>query len=534
MSSNWNRPGDSWQDPPNANWTQPPESVPPPHVEDDYPPHAQQEPYAYASESDNFLDASFLPEQDVFPDNQETYEEEESKNAEGSDPITTSGSWQKQLWQYVTLIVFPLLFFGIASLLVLPPIAAGHAYLPQVASWFIVIVFLAVAVGQGVAVYFSAPHHNMWILGTLGGFLLLLLLGVFALAGPVLATLLLLAILGGCTYLARRCIHSVPEGFVDIVYVAGKYERTLYTGINLLWPWEQTAHQVKIEEISWSCNPQTVQLSPEEYVTLGADIYYQVIPEDAHLAVTQISNWEESLHHLLETTLQTISTNFEPTDLLPWPQGRQAYKAQTTHPDPQTPDLPDQDDFTGGPARREQIDRLLFEQMRDGVAQWGVQINKVLIRDVKLVPHTMAGISPSPMMSDYTNTANDEEEKEPVSVSSGIKQSNTQSTNTSNSSNGGESGSRIHEEPTEVLQPGTLPTPDLPLSSQKIYSEETLKKAYGEVQNGKVTDPLTIRQIARSFEAIARDPEACQKVSFDPDRAAANLYLQAEHYERTH
>jgi hypothetical protein len=418
----------------------------------------------------------------------------------------------------------------------LPPVATGHAYLPPVAFWFVAIVFLVIAIGQGVAVYFSTPHHNMWILGTMGGFILFLLFSVFALAGPLLATLLLLAILGGCTYLARRCIHSVLEGFVDIAYVAGKYERTLYAGLNLIWPWEQIAHQVKIEEIHWQCDPQTVQLSPEEYVTLRAVISYQVVPEYACLAVTQVSNWEESLRDLLETTVQTIATNFEPNDFVAWPQSRQAYKAQTTHPDPQSAQLPDEDvgAFSGGPARRDFINRQIFEQVHDRAKKWGVQVNWVHIRDVKLVPHTLVGISSAPMVPEYTKAANDDDiERELVGVSSGINQNKMQSTHASSNSNVGEPGLHMHQETTEVLQAAeTLPTPDLPLSPQKIYPEGTLKKAYEEVQNGKVRDPLTIRKIARSFEAVAKDPEACQKVSFDPERAAANLYTQAEHYER--
>ena len=53
-------------------------------------------------------------------------------------------------------------------------------------------------------------------------------------------------------------------------------------------------------------------------------------------------------------------------------------------------------------------------------------------------------------------------------------------------------------------------------------------KAYREVRNGKITDPSTIRHLAQQFEAVARDPEKNKHVSFDAQRAALNLYEEAE------
>ncbi|HEX3639757.1 MAG TPA: hypothetical protein VHV10_00555, partial [Ktedonobacteraceae bacterium] len=65
----------------------------------------------------------------------------------------------------------------------------------------------------------------------------------------------------------------------------------------------------------------------------------------------------------------------------------------------------------------------------------------------------------------------------------------------------------------------------------QIPKEEILIKAYKEVQNGKITDPESIRSIAATFEAVARDSQASQSVSFDAERAAKNLYKQAHKYE---
>src|SRR5579859_1812904 len=175
MSSDWNEPGPTWQEPSHANWTQSPDLNPSQHMEDDYPIHAQQGAYAY--EPDAQLDTSFSPEQELFPDSQELDEGEESDAVAGLDPVVKSDSFLQRLWYYVTLIVFPLLFFGIASLLILPPTVTNHGSLSL---WFITAVLLVIAVGQGVAVYFSGRENHMWILGTAGGLILFVLLGVFA------------------------------------------------------------------------------------------------------------------------------------------------------------------------------------------------------------------------------------------------------------------------------------------------------------------------------------------------------------------
>lgn len=316
--------------------------------------------------------------------------------------IDLAESLPRSIWPYIPLIVFPVLFLGIASLLILPPIAAHQ---PPMAVWFIAIVLLLIALGQGVAVYFAGSHHRMWLLGTVGGLLLFVLFGVFVLVSLGAGLLLLLVILIGCIYSARRCIYPVGEGFVGIVFVGRKYTRTLFPGFNLIWPWEQITHQVNIEETHWYCPPQRIQLSPEEDVVLRAVISYEVLPEDAYIAVTRVNNWEESLQGLFVTTLQTLATHFVPADFLAWPHGLQAYRAQSQH-EAQLYDLhlpnEDADDFSGGLARRERINILLFQQMRDRVALWGIQIHWVRIRDIELMPHTLARISAPPVMADYT------------------------------------------------------------------------------------------------------------------------------------
>ena len=535
MSSDWNEPGATWQNTPNPDWTQSPDLIPPQHVEDDYPSHAQQGTQAYAPEAHNVPAASFSPEQDIFPDDEELEEEEESDSVAGLDPIAAPNSSRKQIWYYVTLVVLPLFFLGLAYLLVLLPVATRNPPLAPAGFWFVAIALLLIAIGQGVAVYFCGPKDNMWILGTVGGLIFFVLFGVLVVVGPLASTVLLLAILGGGIYLAQRCIHVVTEGFVDIVYASGKYKRTLFPGFKLIWPWETVTHQVNIEETNSYCDLQTVQLSPEEYVRLRAAISYQVVPQDAYLAVTRTKDWKEDLRNLLETTLQTIATHFEPTDFVPWPRSLQTYQAQTTHRDPHLPDE-GVDDFSGGPARRERINTLLFQQMRDRVALWGIQINWVLIRDIELVTQKLAAISARPIMPDYTQATSDDQGERELVAASSIAQSNNKADSVDTRGNASAGASDQHilldQETTEVIPTEASSTPAQPLQPQKLPSDEVLRKAYEQIQHGKVTDPEYIRQVARTFDTVARDPEASQKITFDIERAAENLHKQAEQYER--
>jgi hypothetical protein len=67
--------------------------------------------------------------------------------------------------------------------------------------------------------------------------------------------------------------------------------------------------------------------------------------------------------------------------------------------------------------------------------------------------------------------------------------------------------------------------------STKLPKEEGLIKAYEQIKNGQIKSPETIRKIALGFEAIANNPEASKKASFDAARAAQTLFERAQLYE---
>lgn len=484
MSSDRKDPGGNWQDPHNADssWQQLPEQFSAAE-EDAIPSQANPEDagdhYAYASApaGDSAGNAD--------------YDEDSASN----DPNASPFEFIKHVSQYITLLVIPLFFCALTCLIVLPQIATGNSTIPPLGFWPILLVIIAITIVQAVSVYYAGSENGVWILGTVGGFCLFVVLSCFVLYGPISGVLILVALVAISVFLLRHSIHPVHEGLVDIVFSFKKYNRTCTPGLNILLPWEEVSTQLNIEEVQWICPAQIIQLSREEDVMLRGVISYQLIPEDAHLAITQIQNWESSLRNLFQTTLQTISTVFKPDDFLTWPNGRQTESAQ-----------PGDDDFTGGFERRNQINNYLFQLMRDKAALWGVQINWVNVRDIEITPHGAIQIEPiaAPVQVPLEAPRVESPMPKPVPlVAQTVKPVAQPVSNVS------------------AVAPaaGTVPAYAL--------SEEVLARAYQEVRNGKITDPETIRSIAIKFEAIAQHPELSQTVSFDAARAALNLYEQA-------
>ncbi|GCE18273.1 hypothetical protein KDK_20730 [Dictyobacter kobayashii] len=258
------------------------------------------------------------------------------------------------------------------------------------------------------------------------------------------------------------------------------------------------------------CPAQIIQLSRDEDVMLRGVISYQLLPEDAYLAVTQVRRWEESLRDLFQTTLQTITTVFQPEDFLTWPDGRNSQMAQ-----------PGDDDFAGSFERREQINDYLFQLMREKVALWGVQINWVSIRDIEIAPHGAIKIEPvQPVQPSRPEPAQMDRVMEKTVPEMTLPRPQMATARANASNQPAEAPARSY--PVENPAPAT-PSYDL--------TEDVLVHAYKDVQDGRITDPETIRGIAAKFHEVAIDPEASQSVHFDAAQAARNLYEQAKKQE---
>nr|BBH90383.1 hypothetical protein KTC_51340 [Thermosporothrix sp. COM3] len=426
-----------------------------------------------------FLEEEIPHSQDFTTDDGEEYNGYEE---EGEPVEPASTSLRSTLTYYGSLIGLPLLFGGLTALFVLPAIANRTAWFPASAFWPIAILLIILALVQGTIIYYLGTQNGLWMLVSLVGLFVFAFVGCFTLYGPIIGIVALVLMLAICVLLARRTFHQIPDGYVAVVYVSGKYHHTLYPGLHFVPPWEKITHELSTGEKQWISPVQRVQVSRDEDLILRATISYQLLPEDAYLAVTQVSNWEHSLRELFVVELQQIGTTFSPEDFIVWPEGLTGEPVLN----------PQVDDFTSN-ARWERVNAYLYQRMVERVALWGVQINWITIRDVSIVPRGLYVVDSDPI-----------EGATPVDPEAARE--------------------------TTLEQAAVLPQSATSPSVQQL-KEGVLIKAYRLIQDEKITDPHTIRSIAEKFDFIAHTPELEQTMSFDPARAAHNLYEQARRNE---
>ena len=82
-----------------------------------------------------------------------------------------------------------------------------------------------------------------------------------------------------------------------------------------------------------------------------------------------------------------------------------------------------------------------------------------------------------------------------------------------------------------TLQASGLPPAAPSVAASQEAKNEILIDSYNAVRSGRITDPETIRELARRFSEIEHDPEANKNVLFDAGKAASILLRQAKLYE---
>jgi SPFH domain / Band 7 family len=432
----------------------------------------------------------------------------------------------KQPDRYVPVILAPLLFALLTILIILLLLDSHRTYISPIGFLPVVIVIVAAAVAQGMAVYYAGSENGLWILATAAGFCLFLLIDIFAIFGLVPALLMFFIFVALFVVLVRLYLRPVAEGYVDIVSSLGKYSRTLYSGPNILMPWEKVTHSLNVGEKQWVCGLQKVQLSRDEDVVLRATISYQLDPKDAHIAVTQVNQWEEMLKELVISTIQGIATTFTPDDFIAWPQG--------LHSRPLTYDQSGHEE-----QHWERVNDHLLMTIGTHAANWGVIVNWVRIRDVSLAPHG-ATIVETDEVFDMPTTIIEKSApptnpapKPPAPKPSAPKASATKASGNQPKAPQEDTTSRnvhsnVHSAEDTTQAVPAPPAQDQPPPAPQPLNEKVLAEAYKAVQDGKITDPATIRSIAAKFEQVAQDPDARNTVSFDADRAAQILYGWAQ------
>lgn len=477
MSPEWKEPNATWQHANEMSWEESSDEITPP--------------------------PSALDESEIRPDTSAPSEEEADED-EFSEPSSSRLGLLQRFGQHLAPLLPPILFGVLTFLFIFPLIMSNRAYLHAQSIWPIGLVIFALAVLQALALYWADFNNVLWSIGIVGGFCLFLLLGCFAIFGPIssLVVFVILVLVG--IVIARLYMHPVANGTVELVDAFGKYSRTLYPGLNFVWPWERMNCQLSTQETQWSCPEQKVPISRDEDVVLKGTVSYQLVAEDAHIAALQFNNWQKSLQELFQTTLQTVAHELSPDDFLVWPQEAAPTRGGNF------------DNSHDEASRWKRINTVLFQQMRDRVALWGVQVNWAHVRDVTLLPHVPSIVDTDPIIMTRPTPVQTPGFSTMDSADTMVKPEK----------------SRVTPQPAQQ-SPVTPPpiTPEPVTSASKIPNTAVLANLYKQVRSGNITDPETIRTIAARFQAIARDPEASKSVDFDADRAARNLYERAKIFE---
>lgn len=469
MSQQWQGPNATWQGPDDKRWNN--------ALEEEFPPLPNEEDDVAATSAPPTFSTGELDQED------ESF---------------SSGRFEaaRQLGLQFSPVLVPLLFAGLTFLFIVPLLLSNKVYLHAERLWPVALVLLALALLQGTMLYYAGSNTVFWSLGVGGGFLLFVLAACFTVFGPIPTSIFLAVMVVVCLISARLYMRPVLEGTVAIVYSFGKYTRTLYPGLNILLPWEWVDTYLLTREIQWTCPEQTVRISPDDDVHLKAVISYQLMPEDAYLAVTRVEKWEESLHTLFEACLQQASNELKPEDFITWPQRSR-----------QAPNLRLNEGEDNESTRWARVNNLLFQRMRDRVANWGVLINWVHIRDIILTPRSSLSYNTDHMVNPQSDASRPAPAPAPSAPAPGA--------------------------PVKPKASTAAPTPaPAPAPVAKSSQEEALITAYKQIQSEKIKSPATIRDIAARFLAIANDPEASKNVSFDAARAAQALYDRADFYEK--
>ena len=307
-----------------------------------------------------------------------------------ADEDVTGLEFIRRVSRQFSFIFIPLLFALVTFLLALVfllGLKIHSAYLPTVGLLSIGLIALAMAVLQGMMLYYSGSNNGLWFLSLLAGFILFPPVLFFALLGPGPSLFILIVMIIVCGSIAKFSAHSMEEGHVGLVYSFGKYRRTIPPGLNFLPPWEKLTHTLDTRETQWQCPAQTVPMSPQKDLSLAATIAYQIIPEDAHLAVLNVKGWEDQLKARFRATLQTIVLEFKQEDFFAWQQSPASRSGTSAQLAQSAPSIQTGDPARDDPPAWNRINTRLFQLMRDQVAPWGVQINWVRIHDVLPLPH---------------------------------------------------------------------------------------------------------------------------------------------------
>ena len=442
-------------------------------------------------------------DQDDYPDAEQSYPSTDSDVGMWNQAPLFSWETVQRLARQFSPVLVPVPFAFLIFLFALPASSRNLPLIP------LGIILLALVVIQGTCLYYAGANDTLWTIYNIGGYILFVLVGAYALFGLGFTIFLFIVILIVGAIMGGRAIRQVPEGHVDIVLAFGRYERTLFPGLNFLWPWEKIHSRLDTLETTWTTPAIRVSnISRDQDIDIVATITYQLLPEDAHIAALNIKNWEEDLHKHFIGTIKSVIHELAPADFVAWSHHIHTRMSSS---------IEDITDLTTE-TRWDRLNTVIRRRLQDQVATRGIQVNLVHTEDITLIPHLAPAGGPPPgaiaRPIDTGIARNPVPPPAPPPV-----------------------GARFIApvQPPPPQPPPQIPTPapavlsatgaTAPVPKESMF--ETLIETYNLVRTEVITDPDTIFDLAARFRAIADDPEASKNFHYDAARAANTLYQRA-------
>src|SRR5207248_1963374 len=321
--------------------------------------------------------------------------------------------------------------------------------------------------------YYAGSNDSLWTLITIAGYLLFVLVGAYALFGLGGSLFLFVVILIVGAIMGGRAIRQVPEGHADIVLAFGRYERTLFPGLNFVWPWEKIYSRLDTKETTWTTPAIRVSnISRDQDIDIVATITYQLLPEDAHIAALNIKNWEEDLRKHFVGTIKSVVHELAPADFVAWAHHVHSRMSSS---------MEDITDLTTE-TRWDRLNTVLRIRLQDQVATRGIQVNLVHTEDITLIPH----LTPPGALA------------RPVPVDTGM-------------SRGAAAAMPVLQPPVAPPRAKAAPLPapvalpatngTAPVPRESMF--EAMIEMYNSVRTGAISDPATILSLSERFRAIA-------------------------------
>jgi regulator of protease activity HflC (stomatin/prohibitin superfamily) len=165
-------------------------------------------------------------------------------------------------------------------------------------------------------------------------------------------TVVVIALLVFVVVTLAKGLRIVPQGTEWIVERLGKYNATLYPGLNIIIPYlDDVAYKLVTKDIILDVQEQEVITKDNAVILVNAIAFIKIT--DPIKAVYGVTNFSEAIRNLIMTTLRSIVGDMELDEAL---------------------------------SSRDQIKARLRESIADEAIDWGLTVKSVEIQDIKPTP----------------------------------------------------------------------------------------------------------------------------------------------------